>query len=250
MINTIRQIHIASQYLAAAAISFLEKKPDDSHTNLGWDPINNRLMTHSIGNNQIGINLATANLEWFINGKLDASIDLQESTHREILNWFIEAVNRNGIEKDYIYDFHYDLPYDALDEENIFSFDKKEMMRYAVNLTKAQRSFNAFLIENKLTSAIRVWPHHFDLGFYTSLDDTGDLFMSGGLAMADTMVDELYFYAAGWIKGVAINSRTYTGLEKGEWRNDWDGAILRLGQADEMDVIQFLNQTKYRFTES
>lgn len=249
MINTIKQIHIASQYLAAAAISFLEKKPDDSHSNLGWDPINNRLMTHSIGNNRIGINLANGNLEWFIKGKLDASIDLQESNHREILNWFTEAANRYGIEKDYRYDFHYDLPYDALHEENIFSFDEKEMMRYAGHLTKSQRSFNTFLIENKLTSAIRVWPHHFDLGFYAALDDSGALFMSGGLAIADTMVDDLYYYSAGWYKGLAINSRVYTGLEKGEWRNDWDGAVLRLDEADEMDVIQFLNQTKNRFTE-
>lgn len=29
-------MHLASQYLAAAAISFVPKKDDDSHTNLGW----------------------------------------------------------------------------------------------------------------------------------------------------------------------------------------------------------------------
>ena len=28
-----KQIHLAAQYLAAAGISFLEKEPDDSHTN-------------------------------------------------------------------------------------------------------------------------------------------------------------------------------------------------------------------------
>lgn len=248
MKNTIEQIHIASQYLAAAAISFLEKKPDDSHTNLGWDPVNNRLTTHSFGNNQVGINLATGNLEWLIEGKLDRSIDLQKSTHRELLSWFDETANRFGIEKDYAYAFHYDLPYEAITEENKFSFNLQETMRYAGHLSKAQRSFKAFLIENNLSSPIRVWPHHFDLGFYAPLDDTGNLFLSGGMAIADTMVDELYFYSAGWFNGVAINSRAFQRLEKGEWRNDWDGAVLRSGDSNEKDAIQFLNQTKNRFT--
>jgi hypothetical protein len=31
------QLHIAAQYLAAANMSFLEKKADDSHTNLGFN---------------------------------------------------------------------------------------------------------------------------------------------------------------------------------------------------------------------
>ena len=31
------QIHLAAQYLAAAGISFLEKRDDDSHTNLGFN---------------------------------------------------------------------------------------------------------------------------------------------------------------------------------------------------------------------
>lgn len=248
MNNTIEQIHLASQYLAAATISFLEKKSDDSHTNLGWDPVNNRLTTHLFGNNQIGINLSTVNLEWLIEGRLEQSIDLQESTHREILNWFKEAVKQYGIEKDFAYAFHYDLPYEAITEEDKFSFNLQETMRYAEHLSKAQRSFNTFLVENNLSSPIRVWPHHFDLGFYTALDDTGDLFMSGGLAIADTMLDELYFYSAGWLKGVAINVRAYSGLKKGEWRNDWDGAVLRSAESNETDAIQFLNQTKNRFT--
>lgn len=51
-----------------------------------------------------------------------------------------------------------------------------------------------------------------------------------------------------WLKGVAINSRAFQRLEKGEWRNNWDGAVLRSGESNEKDAIQFLNQTKNRFT--
>ena len=32
----VEAFHIAAQYLTTVAISFLDKKDDDSHTNLGW----------------------------------------------------------------------------------------------------------------------------------------------------------------------------------------------------------------------
>ncbi|MEM6380925.1 MAG: hypothetical protein AAF705_22325, partial [Bacteroidota bacterium] len=42
----VKTFHIAAQYLTTVAISFLEKKDDDSHTNLGWK--NGGLHTHPL----------------------------------------------------------------------------------------------------------------------------------------------------------------------------------------------------------
>ena len=43
-----KQMHLAAQYLAAAGISFLEKKDDDSHTNLGFSIKDQCLYTHTL----------------------------------------------------------------------------------------------------------------------------------------------------------------------------------------------------------
>jgi hypothetical protein len=82
-----------------------------------------------------------------------------------------------------------------------------------------------FLLEYKLESPIRVWPHHFDLGIYASIKNGLDF--GAGLAIADTLVDGLYFYACGWKEGKSIPTKGFDSLSKGEWRSDWDGATLK-----------------------
>ena len=49
MKQTIQNLHLAAQYLAAGGISFIEKKSDDSHTNLAWNKTENRMTTHVFG---------------------------------------------------------------------------------------------------------------------------------------------------------------------------------------------------------
>ncbi len=249
MKNTIEQIHLAAQYLAAAGISFLDKKEDDSHTNLGWEVDTNRLTTHSFGNdnNQVGLNFLSANLEWLINGKAESTINLQTSTHLEILNWLNSQVQKHNIDRAYHYDFHYELPYPSISEDYKFQIDNKESKVYAEELNHAQVSFESFLSENNLKSPIRVWPHHFDMGVYTQLDETGNTFLAAGLAIPDTLVDGLYYYSSGYKDGKEIVTKTFTGIDKGDWRSDWDGATLASEGVDVKAAKNFLNQTKEQF---
>ena len=46
MNNLEEQTHLAAQYLAAAGISFLNKKPEDSPTNLGFITDSGEVETH------------------------------------------------------------------------------------------------------------------------------------------------------------------------------------------------------------
>ncbi len=249
MKKTIEQIHLAAQYLAAAGISFLDKKEDDSHTNLAWEVENNRLATHSFGNgtNQVGLNLLSTNLEWLVNGTAEATIDLQTSTHSEILNWLNNQAQKHQIDKEYRYDFHYELPYPSISEDYKFQIDNTESKIYAEELNRAQTSFQSFLSENNLDSPIRVWPHHFDLGIYSQLDQSENTFLAAGLAIPDTLVDGLYYYASGYKDGKEIVTKTFKGMDRGDWRSDWDGATLASEGVDINAAKHFLNQTKEQF---
>ena len=248
MKHTIEQLHLASQYLAAAGISFLDKKDDDSHTNFGWDVENNRLTTHEFGKgDQVGFNFSSLKLEWLKNGQVESTIDLQKCTHLEILNWFKKQIEIRIVGKTYHYNFHYELPYPSISDDHVFKIDSSESKNYATELNRAQTSFESFLSENNLASPIRVWPHHFDLGLYTQLDNSGSTFLGAGLAIPDTLVDGLYYYVSGYINDKSIVTKTFTGLDKGDWRSDWEGATLASDGIDIKTAKHFLNQTKDQF---
>ena len=57
-------MHIAAQYLAAAGISFLEKQPDDSHTNVGFSVEDRTLFSRSLLSSGITLQLVTTVFLW------------------------------------------------------------------------------------------------------------------------------------------------------------------------------------------
>ena len=72
-------MYLAAQYLAAAGISFVEKKDDDSHTNLSYDAFGDRIYGRWIagpqGNIILGLNLRTFQFEWLDN-KLNVFVNI------------------------------------------------------------------------------------------------------------------------------------------------------------------------------
>jgi hypothetical protein len=46
-----KQMHLASQYLAAAGLSFVKKQDDDSHTNLGFNTEKGIMYTRALSDN-------------------------------------------------------------------------------------------------------------------------------------------------------------------------------------------------------
>jgi hypothetical protein len=142
MENTIENLHQAAQYLAAAGISFIEKKADDSHTNLGWNKKENRMETHVFEKNfQLGLNLDTQSLEWLKKGDLTATVQLNKITHKEIVDWICEQTKQHNISKKFTYNFHYELPYDKITEGYSYSFSLDELKNISSRLTKSQDIF-------------------------------------------------------------------------------------------------------------
>ncbi|MFT5819810.1 MAG: hypothetical protein ACI8ZM_001035 [Crocinitomix sp.] len=249
MKKTIKQLHLAAQYLAAAGISFLNKEPDDSHTNLGWNSDKKRMETHAFGsgNHQLAINIDTAHLEWLEDGLVTESLDLQQSTHTTILTWISELVKKNELKEQYNYQFHYDLPYAAIADNDKLTFNADAIDEIIARLNIAQKAFETFLDETGLTSPIRIWPHHLDLGIYTGLNSDGTTFMGAGLAIPDSLVDDLYYYVSAYNNDSEVVTKNFSQLAIGEWRSDWNGATLSSSQVDGHTALKFLNEVKGGF---
>ncbi len=248
----IKQLHIISQYLAAAGISFLEKKPDDSHYNLGWDSALQWLITNPFGKNNIQIAIGYKNFSLIIleDGKISGERTLNGKIHQENLVWIEAELRRLGMEEQYHYNFHYDIGYGSLSNEYMFSISSLDELEGIANrMNVAQKTFETFLNANELKSPIRVWPHHFDLGIYAQLDDS--LYMGGGLAIPDTIENDQYYYATGWLNGSAMDVKEFSELPVGRWgTNGFKGASYASTGVIEDRALLFLNSAVDRFKKS
>jgi hypothetical protein len=232
-----KMMHLAAQYLAAAGISFVEKKADDSHTNLGLSIDKKQLETHPLSANGdvLALNYTTFSLEW-ISPKNNASFPLDGKTHQQILEWVISSAD-TFLGKKYTYDFHYELPY-SINDSFTFKLNASKLKELADLRTLTQSSLEKTLKETGLESSIRVWPHHFDSGAYAGLTD--DVAVGFGLAVPDTMINDHYFYISGYKVHSGLDTSKFDSLSLGEWKNDgFKGAVLPATKIKEEQVIQF-----------
>jgi len=244
MRNTIEELHLAAQYLSATAISFVEKKEDDSHTNLGWSSVKKRMETHVFGEGcQLALSLKTGHLEWLKDGKVTANTDLQDRRHAQNLSWIKKEAAKHGIKEEFSYSFHYDLPYKKLEFNHTYNFKEADLKVISERLSLAKKAFKAFIKEVKVKGESRIWPHHFDLGFYGPLNKEANVLMGAGLAIPDDLVNDFYFYASGYKDEKPISTKDLKGLTNGEFKANWNGATLSSKDISAEDAQQFLTES-------
>lgn len=237
-----KQIYLASQYLAAAGISFLDKKEDDSHTNLGFDTDGGYLETHPLSDNndKLILNYKNFSLEWKSNDGSKA-YKLDGATHKEVVKW-ISDTSSTFLNKTYKYKFHYDLPY-SINDDSTFKLLDVEKLNELMHL----RILAQFILEQinthyKLETSIRIWPHHFDTGIYTAMPES-DISIGLGLATPDSVCDDHYLYITGYKGGNVIDVSGLDKLSIGEWKSEgFTGAILNAKDIEESKGVDFFNE--------
>ncbi len=238
-----KQMHLASQYLAAAGISFVEKQDDDSHTNLGFNKEKGVMYTRELSDNgdQLILNYNTFSLDWKGVHKT-TSISLNGKTHKAIMAWLSNSAQK-AIGKSYEYAFHYDLPYTISDD---FTFELKDANRLnelLENRALASSIIEAFLTSNNLKSETRVWPHHFDTGAFVIFDNDSGLSIGLGFAIPDAVTQEHYFYIGGYKGHNSIDTSNFKELTKGKWSNEgFVGAMLSISKTNQTKGVAFFNE--------
>ena len=248
----VKMIHLAAQYLATAGISFLDKKDDDSHTNLGFDAKNGYLETWPLneGGCKIALDYAQFSLHWSTNENKRKTLHLNGKSHREIVKWIKEVTKTLGPSKTYSYKLHYELPYGKMTNDFVFSKPPQDDLYKMLSYRKiAQQALESVVDKMALSTTIRVWPHHFDTGGYVTINPDKNIGVGFGLAIPDTMIDDFYLYTSGYKGHDGIDTSKFDALTNGKWMNDgFKGAVLPMKNVNEAKATTFFNESirKYR----
>ncbi len=232
-------LHTLSQFIARVGKAYIPPKPDDSHTNLAWEPETGCISGHPIpaplGNFTLAIELKTFSV-LLRNADNQAICRVKAAGMRDdqllevIRNWMQET----GLDGQLLeYPLHFSIPvYGPGVNFPYPSSDKDSLETWAKMRTLANEAL--FLLNDafSLETPIRIWPHHFDTGVYYQLnkDDSGKTNRSigAGLAIADDLLDEPYFYMYGWKESGSLPYDEKPNLTYGYWlvQDKWKGALL------------------------
>lgn len=239
-----QQLHLAAQYLATTAKSFLKPESDDSHTNLGFSTKTKSLQTWPLNHSgtQLALNYENFTLEWK-SGRLNV-FSLHGKTHQQVLDWLTEMAKASRFEKPYTYDLHYDLPY-GMTETDTFQLSNPTQVQELIQLRSlAQEVLISFLEEAGFESTVRIWPHHFDTGAFFTFDNNAGKAVGLGLSIADSLVDGYYFYISGYIGHDGLDTSSFDALSSGKWINDgFKGAVLSATGVSKEQAFQFFKES-------
>lgn len=206
------QAHYAAQWLARAAFAYIAPNPDDSHSNFGWDEEFNGFVTHKLQGARIGLKLFPLSLA--IIETTDAPpariLDLNGRKEADLRAWLGDEAGSLGLDaRNLDKPLPYKIPPHNIANGYAYSVGgADEVMReLAAWFSNADRSI-ARIAETMRTnkfevSAVRCWPHHFDIAALIAVAPAGETVESArsigvGLSPGDEYYGEPYFYVTPW----------------------------------------------------
>lgn len=234
--ETDQQLHRLCQIIAKANRTFVPKKDDDSHTNLYFDSLGNRIFgrwitgddgdfifTLNLNNQQIEILNTAYELVGEVKTITKALSDIEKEIEAFLPNI---KLNPSGFSKK----LHYEIPSYSFTNDPVQFIEPEKISEWKRYRRIANNACSLLMGHAQSWEEIRIWPHHFDTGIYLTLSTK--LGVGFGLAMQDEMVGAPYFYMSAYTPNGAIE---YQNLPKGkEWKwkleENWKGAILSLSK--------------------
>ena len=246
------QLHHAAQFGAAAGISFLEHRPDDSHTNLEWVPALRGLFSRVIpaARKSFRIGARPSKLALMIVTEDNQPIEeykLHGRTITDATEWIRSQIKSLGVDPTlYTLHRHYEIP----THQVVFGepFDASAPLLFE-ELSKwfgnAATLLGSVVRRTRGASEVRCWPRHFDIG--TLIKVTSNRTIGIGMEPGDDYYDEPYFYLNMTPQPTASRAQSRPLWGNGIWHtNEWVGPVLpasRFGSASaqERQVREFVD---------
>ncbi len=234
------QLHNAVQFIAAAGKYIIESRPDDSHTSMSWDSDLSLFLSEPITSGSgFYIALSPASFELSILDKqknIIESCSLDQKNREFILMWMKSSLGKLGINIDNLsLKLHYDIPDHPL--AHGANFEKgaaKNFTIFSDLYANAAAALRAVRKSIPASSAVRCWPHHFDIATLITLDpekDSGSARSIGiGMSPGDSSITQPYFYINPWpAPDKSINLPEIKG--PASWHTEgWVGVVLPISE--------------------
>lgn len=234
-------LHHASQLIALAGHYYGEPKEDDSNTAFRFSCKNECFTGVNIGIEKpliIGLNLKSFKLLILDeNKKPIKKLKLDKCNFQSAFDFIKKSLENHGFNTGvFLPEMHYEIPGFDFNPDYIFKKPSKQSLEFHIALR------NNFQVISKLftsvftsTSEVLIWPHHFDSAvlIYSggSNLDGKESTVGLGLAIADDVAPEPYFYVNPWAKKGIKYPKQMPELPSGKWgEKDWKGAYLTLSE--------------------
>lgn len=195
------QLHHAAQLVAAVGRSHLEARPDDSHPNLGWHGGHAALLGRAVAEGpevEAGIRLGDATLLVLEADRVVGQLGLTGRSLTDGLLWLEGEMRDRRIP---LVDGEFRPPGYALPDHPLtsgahFDADLAACMEFGRWYASADRALARVQAAAPEASAVRCWPHHFDLATLIVLE--GDRSVGVGMTPGDGSYAEPYWYVSPW----------------------------------------------------
>jgi len=202
--------HKAVQFLSKTAEVNLPAKPDGSHANLGWDAAHKGFLTQPLpgrdGDIFIAVSLSPLTLKLVSGGHMKEAFPLDMTSVKDAGRWLDSHLTNAGLNAA----SGIDLPYELTHDVNDISIFRSAEEAYALTALSAwfdlaHATLSTFAADNAHLdpgpSAVRCWPHHFDIATYVGLEAGDSEAAQGigvGMSPGDESYDQPYFYINPW----------------------------------------------------
>lgn len=251
-----QHFHLLAQLLAQTNKAFQREQKDDSHSNIHFDADSRYLVGRRMIIPDSGLQFYPAiDLEktTFITlrlmGEKEVAFKIDGLTMDEAKKKLAAFWREKGLDTlSFEQSMHYQIPDYDFASKKVSPLKKAAIDEWAEIRSKANDLLSIQSGEKTLHSLVRIWPHHFDTGFYDECDDYKGIGV--GFAMKDGISDLPYFYVTAFEKNKFMDIERPPEIEKGHWEleGDWKGALFQIENSTfDVEEIQLWMKKTYNY---
>jgi hypothetical protein len=240
--KTDQQLHWMCQTIAKANRTYVLRQEDDSHTNLYFDRIGNKIVGRwietALEKRILSLNLSNLHFE-LLNESLESILSVSSigKNSQEIEQELADGMKALGLDPNGFMDkLHFEIPSYPFANEPIQEIDATNMEEWKHYRHLVNEACAMVMGHLQVSGEIRIWPHHFDTGIYITPNEK--IGIGFGLAMEDPMAGSPYFYVSGYPINSEISFTDLNELDTGRWEVDgpWKGAIVPLSEIKDLSA--------------
>jgi len=233
--NIDQRIHQISQIIAKISRTYVPKKEDDSHTNVYFDSVGERLLGRWIETKNsriiLSFDLVDLHFQWLDGmAQIIATVNAKGKTIDEIENEIIAVLPPLGLAEQGSKDkLHFQIPDYSFKNDPVMPFKIEDLTEWMAFRSLANDACITLTEYTGYESETRIWPHHFDTGIYTVIGKK--IGIGFGLAMQDSNFNEPYFYMTGYPHSGSLSYENLPEFQVAKWEigENFKGAVLTLG---------------------